>query len=117
LQRIYYTLEAMDKVDALQSKVFTAIQGERVRLDKPDVLLDWVSAQGLDRAKFEQTYKSFGVATKVRRAQQLQNDYAVEGTPAMGVAGRYYTDGSMAGGFDNMLKLVNELIEQTRKTR
>lgn len=116
LQRIYYTLEAMGKVDTpVHGKVFTALQVDRVRLDQPAALFDWVAKQGLDRAKFEETYKSFGVANKVRRAVQLQDAYKVEGTPALGIAGRYYTDGSMAKGFERMLALTDALIAQERK--
>jgi thiol:disulfide interchange protein DsbA len=115
LQRIYYSLEAMGKVDALHGKVFDALQVEHKRLDKPDELFAWVAGQGVDRAKFEQVYKSFGVAGKLLRAKQLQEAYAVEGTPAMGIAGRYYTDGTMSGGFDRMLKITDDLIAQTRK--
>jgi thiol:disulfide interchange protein DsbA len=69
----------------------------------------------VDRAKFEEAYKSFGVASKLRRAVQLQDAYGVEGTPALGIGGRYYTDGSMAGGFDRMIKITNDLIAQERK--
>lgn len=116
LQKIYYTLEAMGQVnDTLQNKVFKALQDERKRLDQPDVLFPWIKQQGLDQAKFEATYKSFGVATQVRRAVQLQEAYKVEGTPALGIAGRYYTDGSMARGFEPMIKIANTLIEQERK--
>lgn len=39
----------------------------------------------------------------------------MEGTPAVGIAGRYYTDGSMAGGFERMIQITNQLIEQERK--
>ncbi len=115
LQRIYYSLEALGKVDEVHAKVFDAVQAQRKRLDKPDVLFPWIAEQGVDRAKFEEVYKSFGVATKVRRAVQLQEAYQVEGTPALGVAGRYYTDGSMAGGFERMIQLTNQLIAQERK--
>ena len=111
LQRIYYALEAVGEVDKLHAKVFEAFQKDRKRLDKPDVLFPWVAEQGIDRAKFEQAYKSFGVASKVRRAVQLQEAYKVEGTPALGIAGRYYTDGSMAGGFERMLQVTNQLIK------
>ena len=111
LQKIYYSLEAVGAVDKVHAKVFDALQVQRKRLDKPDVLFSWVAEQGVDRAKFEQAYKSFGVASKVRRAVQLQEAYKVEGTPALGIAGRYYTDGSMAGGFERMLQITNQLVK------
>lgn len=116
LQKIFYTLEAMGKVDAaMQDKVFKALQTDRINLTKPEVLFPWAAKQGLDQAKFESTYNSFGVATQLRKAVQLQDAYKVEGTPALGIAGRYYTDGSMANGFESMIKLANQLIEQVRK--
>ncbi|MDR2127843.1 MAG: thiol:disulfide interchange protein DsbA/DsbL [Burkholderiaceae bacterium] len=115
LQRIFYTLEIMERLD-LQMKVFDAIQSDKKRLDKPDVLLPWIAEQGVDRAKFEQTYKSFGVGTKARRAVQLQDAYQLQGTPAIGVAGRYYIDaGKLGRGFERMLKIVDALIENERK--
>ena len=115
LQRIYYALESMGKVDEVHAKVFDALQVKKIRLDKPDVLFPWIAEQGLDRAKFEAAYKSFGVASKIRQVTQLQDAYKVEGTPALGIAGRYYTDGSMAGGFERMIQITNNLIAQTRK--
>jgi len=116
LQRIYYALEAMGLADQpVHMKVFQALQAERKRLDKPDVLFAWAAEQGLDRAKFESTYNSFGVATQLRKAVQMQDAYKVEGTPALGIAGRYYTDGSMAGGFERMIQIANNLIAQERK--
>ena len=39
----------------------------------------------------------------------------MEGTPALGIAGKYYTDGSMARGFERMLQLADELLEKERK--
>jgi thiol:disulfide interchange protein DsbA len=115
LQRIYYALESMGEVDKVHAKVYDALQTQRKRLDRPEVLFPWIAEQGVDRAKFEETYKSFGVASKLRRAVQLQDAYKVEGTPALGVAGRYYTDGSMAGGFERMIQITNNLIAQERK--
>ena len=116
LQKIFYTLEAMGKVDgAMQDKVFKALQTERINLTKPEVLFPWAAKQGLDQAKFESTYNSFGVATQLRKAVQLQDAYKVEGTPALGIAGRYYTDASLSNGFEPMIKLANQLIEQVRK--
>ena len=115
LQRVYYALEAIGAVDKVHAKVFEALQTQHKRLDKPEVLFPWIAEQGVDRAKFEAAYKSFGVANKIRRAAQLQDAYHVEGTPALGIAGKYYTDGSMAGGFERMIQITNNLIAQERK--
>lgn len=115
LQRIFYTLEAMGDLDKAHSQIFDAVILERKRVDQMSVLLSLVGELGVDRDKFESTYKSFGVATQLRRAVQLQDAYQVEGTPALGIAGRYYTDGSMAGSFERMIQLTNQLAEQERQ--
>lgn len=117
LQRIYYSLEALGQVDALQAKVYDALQAKDIRLNQPDVLFAWVAQQGVDRARFEQAYKSFGVANQVQRANRATEAYQIEGTPGMGIGGRFSTDIGMAQGADQMLKLVDTLIAQIRQTR
>jgi thiol:disulfide interchange protein DsbA len=57
------------------------------------------------------------VAAKAKRAVQLQNDFKIEGVPSLGVAGRYYIDGTLAGNMDRALKVAETLIAQTRQGR
>jgi thiol:disulfide interchange protein DsbA len=117
LQRLYYALEALGQVDKLQTKAFAALQTQRRRLDQPDVALAWAAEQGVDRAKFQQAYNSFGVANQIKRANRTQDAYQIEGTPGMGIGGRYSTDAGAAGGFASMLKLVDTLVGQVRQGR
>jgi protein dithiol oxidoreductase (disulfide-forming) len=116
LQRLYYTLEALGKVDELHGKVFHAIHVERQVLDREEPILAWAAKQGLDPAKVKDLYNSFSVSAKARRATQLQNDYKVEGVPAIGVGGRFYTDGTLAGSMDRMLQVTDYLVGQVRKS-
>jgi thiol:disulfide interchange protein DsbA len=114
-QRLYYTLEALGKVDELHEKVFHAIHVDRMALNRDDGILDWAGKQGLDKAKFAEAYQSFDVTSKARRATQLQDAFQVQGVPAMGIAGRYYTDGTIAGNIDRVLPVTDYLIFQARK--
>ena len=116
-QKLYYTLEAMGKLPELHAKVFQAIHQERQPTNRDDLILAWAEKNGLDKAKFQEVYNSFGVASKVRRAQQLQNEFEVEGVPALGIAGRFYTDGSMAGSMPRALQVTDYLIAEARKAR
>jgi thiol:disulfide interchange protein DsbA len=113
-QRLYFALEAMGLVEKLHAKVFAAIHVERLDLSKAAGIADWVAKQGVDMAKFNEQYNSFSVATKSTKAAQLQNAYKVEGVPALGVAGRYYVDGSLAKGMDKALKVVDSLVAGIR---
>ncbi|MCF8210995.1 MAG: DsbA family protein, partial [Rhodoferax sp.] len=104
-------------VEKLHAKVFAAIHVEKQKLDKGDAIIDWVVKQGVDKAKFEGQYNSFSIATKASRATQLQNAYKVEGVPALGIAGRFYTDGSMAGSMDRALRITEALIADARNSK
>ena len=115
-QRLYYTLEAMGKLDELHSKLFVAIHKQRQPIMGDAAILDWASKQpGMDSKKFAEMYKSFTVSGKIKRATQLQNDYQVSGVPAMGVAGRYYVDSELSRSMDRSLQITDFLIGQARK--
>jgi thiol:disulfide interchange protein DsbA len=116
-QRLFYTLEAMGKLEELHPKVFDAIHRQKQPTDREEAILKFAEANGLDRAKFQEIYNSFAIQAKARRATQLQNAYQVEGVPALGIAGRYYTDGSLAGGMDRALLVTDYLIGVTRTSK
>lgn len=114
LQRLFYALEAMDNFKDVHHKVFSALQKDRVDLAKEATAVEWVGKQGVDKAKFQVAYKSFSVASKIKQVQVLQQAYAVEGTPALGVAGKYYIDPTRARGFGGMLAATDKLVAQER---
>lgn len=116
-QRLYYALEALGLLDKLHLKVFHAVHTERLPLNTEAMILAWIDKQGVDGKKFAEAYRSFGVASKVKRAVQLQNDFRVEGVPSLGVGGRYYTDGSIAGSMQRALQVTDYLIGQVRQGR
>lgn len=116
-QRLFFTLQAMNLLDRLHAKVFTAVHVEKLPLNTDASILAWIEKQAVDKLKFSEIYKSFGVASQLKRAVQLQNSYKVEGVPSLGVAGRYYIDGTLAGSMDRALKVADALILQTRQGR
>lgn len=113
-QRLYFTIETMNLMETLHPKVFAAIHVEKLMLNTDASVLAWAEKQGVDKVKFNEVYKSFGVASKLKRAVQLQNDFKVEGVPSLGVAGRYYIDGTLAGSMDRALKVAESLVAQSR---
>ncbi len=111
LQRLYFALEVLGKLDTLHDKVFQSIHVERQRLVSPESMVDWAVKQGLDKAKFTEAFTSFGVVNKAKRATQLQNAYQVEATPSLGIAGRFLVPGQGA----RTLVVANALIAQAPK--
>lgn len=115
--RMFYALEATGLLETLHRRVFAAMHVQRRRLDKEADILAFVAEQGGDRAKFADAMKSFGVATKLRQARSLSDGYKIDGVPALGVHGRFYTSGSLANGLERSLVVSDHLIQLARKAR
>ncbi|MGD9834683.1 MAG: thiol:disulfide interchange protein DsbA/DsbL [Piscinibacter sp.] len=114
-QRIFYALEAMGRLETMHRKVFFAIHNDRQRLDKPADIAAFMTKNGVDGAKVVELMGSFAVQTKARQAKQLAEAYKIDGVPALGIQGRFYTSGSLAGGQDRMVLVAEYLIQASRK--
>ena len=114
-QRLYYALDAMGKLDEYTMKVFNAIHTQRQNVNGDAAIIAWAEKNGLDKAKFTEAFTSFGVVSKAKRATQITEQYKVAGVPALGVAGRFYVDGELAGNMTKSLQVTNYLITEARK--
>lgn len=97
-QRLFYTLESMGVLDQYHDKVFAAMHVERLRLNQDEQVFDWAAKAGLDRARFVDTYRSFGVQAKVRRANAMMDAYHISSWPAVAIDGRFLTSPGLANG-------------------
>ena len=113
-QRLYFALEGMGKVAELHKKVFSAIHVEKQLLNTAELVADWAAKQGIDKAKFTEAYNSFAVATKSRKATALQDAFKVDGVPSLGVAGKYFTSGSIAQTMERALLVTDYLVGFSR---
>ena len=116
-QRAFYVFESLNLIDTMHGKLFHAIHAERQQLNTAQALAAWAGKNGLPEQKFIETFNSFGVASKARRATQLQDAFKVQGVPALGIAGRFYTDGSLTQTMDRSLQVAEYLIGEVRRGR
>lgn len=114
-QRTYYALESMGAVDALQQKIFRAIHIDRLRLDKPEDIADFVGKNGGDATKFMAAFKSFSVATALSRGKKAMADFKIDSVPSLVIDGRFVTSPSQAGGSPQSLVVAGWLIQKSRK--
>lgn len=110
LGRLYITLKAMGLDEKLHAKVFDAYQKERVRLGDEGARNEWLVKQGVDVKKFNDTWRSFGVETQAKRAEQLSAAYRIQGVPSLAINGRYMIDGEG----EQTLKTADELLQRIR---
>jgi thiol:disulfide interchange protein DsbA len=113
--RIFYTLETMGMLDQLHQKVFDAIHKDNINLNNKRLREEWLAKNGVDVAKYNETEKSFSVASKLARAKQLTQSYKVDGVPRVFVNGKYYTSGEQAGGPQRVFPVVDQIVELARR--
>ncbi|HEY5324863.1 MAG TPA: thiol:disulfide interchange protein DsbA/DsbL [Caldimonas sp.] len=124
-QRLFYTLEVLDLSPTLHRKVFAAIHNDRARLRTPEDMAAFALKNGADPIRFMTVYSSPEVATQCQRARQLAEAYKIDAVPAMGVHGRFYTNGNLANagqpangpaaGNERLLAVVDMLLGRVRK--
>jgi protein dithiol oxidoreductase (disulfide-forming) len=106
---IFYAFESMGVLDKVHRPFFDAIHRDHLQTDSPAALSEWLGKNGIDPKKFNETLKSFGVQSKVRKATQLTVASKIDGTPAILVQGRY-----QVGAGERMLDNVNQAIDFAR---
>jgi thiol:disulfide interchange protein DsbA len=114
-QKLFYALEELGQRESMQRKLFNAIHVENKRLNTEAEITAFVSANGVDGAKFTEAFKSFAVNTKVSRGKQLSNAYKIDGVPALGIQGRYYTSATLAGSHERAVAVAEYLIQRSRQ--
>ena len=117
LARAYYTAEMLGVLDKIHEPLFKAIHERKQKFENEDALAEFFAAQGVDEKQFRETFKSFGVASKVNRARQMTQRYGISGVPALVIDGKYRTSASEAGSHEDMLKVSDGLIAEERKAR
>jgi len=113
--RAYYALSNMGIIEDLHGKIFTAIHKDKKRLNKKELITDFLVANGVDRKKFEAEYSSFSVDSMVRKAKKKQTAYQIQGVPSVAVNGKYLTSGSMSGSYENLIKIIDYLVAKESK--
>jgi thiol:disulfide interchange protein DsbA len=95
-QRLFLTLEAMGLADRFNDKVFAAMHVDRLRLNSDEQVFDWIAKNGIDRAAFIDTYRSFGIQQRLRRADAMMDAYHIDRWPVVAIGGRWLTSPSHA---------------------
>ena len=123
-QRMFYALEALGKEAAVRPAIFKAMHEQGQSLDDAKSQAKFLSALGVDPAKYQDAYNSFGVQTKCTQAEKLSDGYRIDGVPSLGIGGRFLTSPSMVGAGQRLpehelgqraLQVADFLIQRARR--
>jgi thiol:disulfide interchange protein DsbA len=119
---LFYTLEALGKLEELHTQVFDAIHSGSNALfvagDEAGTLrlqVKFAQANGITEADFLKAYHSFAVETNLEKADDLGRRYKIEAVPTFVIDGKYLSDVAQAGGQDNLIQLINDLAASEKR--
>lgn len=111
----FYAAEALGKLEEMHGPLFEALNVKRMKLGNEDQLAEFFAEHGVDEEAFRKAFNSFGVKSKVKQADARARGYQITGTPAVVVEGKYLI--TAKGGFEEILKVADFLIEKERAAR
>jgi thiol:disulfide interchange protein DsbA len=110
--RAFYTAQFLGVLDRTHKALFEAIHLNKQRFPDAQSFAKFFAKFGVAEKDFLDTYNSFAVDAKVRRAQDLTRRYQIDGVPTLVINGKYRTTGTIANGHDGMLEVLEFVIKQ-----
>lgn len=110
----FYAAEALGKGEEMHTPFFREMHVTGNYLETEAAIASFFARFGVDAAAFNGAFNSFAVHTKLQRADELTRRYRISGTPTVVVNGKYVTSASMAGGYEQLMDLINTLAASER---
>jgi len=95
---------------AFHNRVFEEYHNRGNRLTSETAIQRLFVRAGVSEDDFKRTWNSFEVNQALRLAKDLARRYGVNSVPTIIVNGKYRTDVGQAGGPDELLELIDELV-------
>lgn len=112
--RLYYTVEALGKLDEMHTAIFDAIHKDpnnRNPLLSEDSLIEFFGRFGVSEEQFRETWNSQSILeVKLPQAFEFMQRYEVNAVPTVIINGKYKTSVSEAGSHEALFELINELV-------
>jgi len=112
--RAYFAADALGVLDKYHAPLFRGIHEENRKLFDEDSLIKFAVSQGINENDFRSAYTGFAIDAKVKQAMLYTRDSGITGVPSIIVNGKYRTGAQLAGGQDQVLKVVNFLVDKER---
>jgi thiol:disulfide interchange protein DsbA len=117
LARLYYAAETINELGRLDNAAFAALHEKGVKLYDDGTINQFAVQQGVDGKKFGDAYGSFGVVSKVKRADQMAQAYKIQGVPTIAVDGRYLVVNEGVGSYEELLARADRVVAKARAER
>ena len=117
LARLFYALEALNRLTHMHYEVFRAIHDQENRLWELHAQLKWVSSYGVNVDEFKELLNSDQIAGRVNNARALAKQYPISVTPTLLIDRTFWTTASMIRSQDRLFPILNFLITKSIESR
>ena len=111
--RAYYASEALGVRQKAHLQLFHDIHVGQKNILEQGAFAKFYTRYGVPEAKFNSTFKSFAVSSKIAQAKNLAAQYQLSGVPAITVNGKYIVQGEDA----RTVEIVKYLVDKERKAK
>jgi thiol:disulfide interchange protein DsbA len=113
--RMFYTAEALGKLDEMHEAIFREMHINNQSLTTEASIEALFLNFGVSEEEFEDTFRSFAIESKLKRAKNLTQRYRIQSVPILVTNGKYLATGPDVKNFDDMLAVTDELIEREQQ--
>ena len=114
--QLYYTEEVLVRNGVIKNPlefrdaVFKEYHSRGNRMTSEAAIQKVFARFGVSEEEFQRTWNSFEVNQKLRVADDLARRYSIASVPAIIVNGKYRSAASEAGGYTELMELIDELV-------
>ncbi len=110
--RVMVTAQQLKVLDKVNMALFTALHAYKRPLEDSQELERFFGEFGVEAKQFRTFFNSGFVATKVRQAKKLGEDFGITGAPTFVVNGRYRVDPTMVASPQELFQVIDFLLRQ-----
>ncbi len=115
--RAFYTAQSLGLLATTHQALFDAVHRDHRPIRSFDDIVAFYGEHGADVEKFKQVAASFEIESKLARSRSLVPKYGVDGTPTIIIDGKYRITAGSAGGYPQLVTLVDTLVKKAHAER
>ncbi|HET6631841.1 MAG TPA: thiol:disulfide interchange protein DsbA/DsbL [Rhodanobacteraceae bacterium] len=110
--KAFYVAKALNLLDETHQALFDALHRDHRPISSLQDLAQFYGNYGVDPQAFLSTAESFMVQTAVTKGVEWERACGVDGTPTIIIDGKYRVTGQSAGGYPQMVELIDWLVKK-----
>ncbi len=114
--KAFYVAQLLKVGDKIHAPFFDEIHKNNNSLNSKAKLIQFFKKHGVNEKKFNETFDSFSVQTRIKQSKALVDKYGINGVPTLIINGKYRVSTSNMDSNDaKLIKLINYLVKLESK--